>query len=60
MNSEIQKLKKEKEELLEALSIVMAWCNLGIDEYMPVWAKGQWYEDCEKLHKTYNKHKNQE
>lgn len=60
MHSEIQKLKKEKEELLEALSVVIAWCNIGIETYIPVWAKGQWLDDCQRLHKIYNKYKNQE
>lgn len=60
MDSKITKLEQEKQELLETLSIVMAWCNLGVEDYIPVWAKAQWLTDCEKLHKTYHKYKNQE
>lgn len=60
MDERVQKLEEDKQELLEVLSVVTAWCNLGIGDYIPAWAKGQWLDDCEKLHQVYHKHKNEE
>lgn len=60
MDTKTLKLQQEKQELLETLSVVVAWCNLGIDTYIPVWAKAQWLTDCERLHKVYNKYKNEQ